>query len=62
VTTEGVWRISKKAKSSILEVSKLEETGTGDILSPAFKEWRNLGLEVHLVAQAKPSGQEPKPP
>ena len=47
ITSDGVWRIRKREKIPILEVFKLEETGQGDILSPAFVEWRTNGLEAH---------------
>ncbi|KAK5098808.1 decapping endonuclease targeting mRNA [Lithohypha guttulata] len=33
ITTEGVWRIRKREKSPVLEVFKLEESGTGNILT-----------------------------
>ena len=38
---EGVWRIRRREKSSIIELFKKEESGYGDILSPEFIEWRN---------------------
>lgn len=38
---EGTWRIRKLEKSSVIEVFKIEETGTGDIISPAFAAWRS---------------------
>ncbi|PYI10873.1 RAI1-domain-containing protein [Aspergillus sclerotiicarbonarius CBS 121057] len=38
---EGTWRIRKREKSSLIEVFKLEESGTGDIISPAFSAWRS---------------------
>ncbi|KAL3479433.1 RAI1 like PD-XK nuclease-domain-containing protein [Aspergillus californicus] len=36
----GTWRIKKAEKSSVVEVVKVEESGTGDILSQAFLTWR----------------------
>jgi RAT1-interacting protein len=36
----GTWRLRKAEKSSVIEVFKVEETGTGDILSEAFLAWR----------------------
>ncbi|KAK5077125.1 decapping endonuclease targeting mRNA [Lithohypha guttulata] len=44
ITTEGVWRIRKREKSPVLEVFKLEESGTGNILSDPFIEWRTTIL------------------
>lgn len=43
VTTEGTWRIRKRERSPNLEVFKVEESGTGDILSEAFLKWRVSG-------------------
>jgi hypothetical protein len=45
VTTGGVWRIRKREKVPFLEVFRLEETGHGDILLPAFVDWRTTGLQ-----------------
>lgn len=47
ITEDGVWRIRKREKVPAIEVFKVEETGHGDILSPAFVEWRTTGLAVH---------------
>ena len=40
VTGDGVWRIRRKERASIIEVFKLEETGHGDIISDEFINWR----------------------
>lgn len=40
ITEEGVWRIRRKERSSAIEVSRIEETGHGDILSDEFLNWR----------------------
>lgn len=45
VTTDGVWRIQKREKVPFLEVFRIEETGHGDILLPAFVDWRTNGLQ-----------------
>ncbi|BDD56468.1 decapping endonuclease targeting mRNA [Monascus purpureus] len=37
----GTWRIRKREKSSVVEVFKIEESGYGDIISPAFSAWRS---------------------
>ncbi|KAJ5873566.1 Decapping nuclease rai1 [Penicillium subrubescens] len=37
---DGVWRIRKLEKSHVIQVYKVEESGHGDILSSAFKTWR----------------------
>ncbi|KKK22463.1 hypothetical protein P175DRAFT_0503493 [Aspergillus ochraceoroseus IBT 24754] len=36
----GTWRIRRLEKSSVIEVFKMEESGMGDIISPAFAAWR----------------------
>ena len=50
----------------MVEVFKLEETGHGDILSPAFVEWRTHGLEAHQQQlqdrKAEANGEEAEPP
>ncbi|RMZ86147.1 hypothetical protein DV737_g262, partial [Chaetothyriales sp. CBS 132003] len=40
ITTDGVWRIQRRAKEPVIRVFKTEETGTGDILSQNFLSWR----------------------
>lgn len=59
ITGEGVWRIRKREKSSVLEVSRILESGTGDILSDTFLEWRTdilprLELSSHRGSEAQP--------
>ncbi|KAL7797652.1 RAI1 like PD-XK nuclease domain-containing protein [Trichoderma ceciliae] len=45
INDEGVWRISRRAHSPVIEVYRSEETGHGDILTDEFKNWRiKLGL------------------
>ncbi|PYH48282.1 DXO/RAI1 family decapping nuclease [Aspergillus saccharolyticus JOP 1030-1] len=41
IQEEGTWRIAKRERSSIIEVYKVEDSGTGDIISPAFSAWRS---------------------
>ncbi|KAG7008076.1 hypothetical protein G7Y79_00007g022010 [Physcia stellaris] len=45
ITEGGVWRIRRRERSPVVEVFKHEESGYGDILCPAFVEWRTKGLE-----------------
>ncbi|KAI0439214.1 RAI1 like PD-XK nuclease-domain-containing protein [Xylaria telfairii] len=45
ITTEGVWRISRGPRSSIIEVFKIDDSGHGNILSQEFINWRNKPLE-----------------
>ncbi|KAF3403464.1 Decapping nuclease rai1 [Penicillium rolfsii] len=42
---DGVWRIRKLEKSHVIQVYKVEESGHGDILSSAFKTWRESFVE-----------------
>jgi RAT1-interacting protein len=46
ITTEGTWRISRKKGSSEIFITKLDDHGTGNILSTEFLQWRQ-----QLVAQ-----------
>ncbi|MCJ1375485.1 decapping endonuclease targeting mRNA [Loxospora ochrophaea] len=41
ITTDGVYRIRRKRAAYTIDVFKLEETGSGDILSQDFLAWRN---------------------
>jgi hypothetical protein len=53
VTEEGVYRIRRREKSGVIEVFKIEEQGTGKILSDEFLQWRQqlLAKQVATVAQ-----------
>ncbi|KAL9104422.1 MAG: hypothetical protein Q9163_000628 [Psora crenata] len=50
VTSDGVWRIRRRERSSIIEVFKIEESGHGDILSQEFLEWRTKVREEEAEA------------
>ncbi|KAF2669216.1 rai1 protein [Microthyrium microscopicum] len=50
ITSEGVWRISRKKGDPNISVYKIEETGTGQILRDDFIEWRQQ-LTAKEVAQ-----------
>lgn len=41
INGEGTWRIRKLEKSSVIEVFRIEESGTGDIILPSFSAWRS---------------------
>jgi RAT1-interacting protein len=41
IVGEGVWRIQRQPKSAVIDVFKVEETGTGRILTQKFMDWRN---------------------
>ena len=49
ITTEGVWRISRKERSQNIEVSLIEESGFGHILSEEFLTWRRHGILAKTV-------------
>ena len=61
ITTDGVWRIRKREKSPVLEVFRIEESGTGNILSDVFVEWRTSILPHILAAQQAQTKNEAKP-
>ena len=39
----GVRKVRRRERSSTIEVFRVEESGTGDILSQEFVEWRTRG-------------------
>lgn len=41
ISSDGVWKIKRKERSSEIEVFKVEECGYGDILAEEFVTWRN---------------------
>ena len=47
--TEGVWRIKRAKSSRTIEFFKVEETGTGDILSAEFKAHRERLLAAEIA-------------
>lgn len=49
IQEEGTWRIRKREKSSLIEVFKVEESGTGDIISPAFSAWRSKSWAMQTL-------------
>ena len=58
LTSDGVWRIQKREKAPRLELFKLEETGTGDILSENFVRWRTTGLPRMMAAKSQGTRDE----
>lgn len=54
ITGEGVWRIRRGEKSSMIELFKYEETGYGDILSREFVEWRGRKMDSKSPDLASP--------
>jgi len=40
ITGEGVWRIRKSDREDAIEVFQVEQSGTGDIISEEFLDWR----------------------
>ncbi|KAL8658409.1 MAG: hypothetical protein Q9226_001015 [Calogaya cf. arnoldii] len=48
VVGEGVWRIRKRDKSTVIEVFRIEESGHGNILSREFFEWRSQPGHGHV--------------
>ncbi|KAL8848678.1 MAG: hypothetical protein Q9221_006287 [Calogaya cf. arnoldii] len=48
IVGEGVWRIRKRDKSTVIEVFRIEESGHGSILSREFFEWRSQPGHGHV--------------
>ena len=46
---EGVWRITRKERSKAIEVSLVESSGHGRILSEDFLSWRRHGVLAQKV-------------
>ncbi|KIV91531.1 hypothetical protein, variant 2 [Exophiala mesophila] len=62
VVEEGVWKIRKREKSSVIEVYKAVETGHGDILSAKFVKWRLQGLPQLQQGTQPPQPLQPSQP
>ncbi|KAF2715263.1 RAI1-domain-containing protein [Pleomassaria siparia CBS 279.74] len=62
ITDEGVYRITLRKKGGAVEVQKVQEKGTGAILSEEFLEWRAKGKagaekdENKVVSENLPAG------
>lgn len=56
ITEGGVWRIRRRERSPAIELFRQEESGYGDILLPAFVEWRKC--EPTSVEKDKPPVNE----
>jgi RAT1-interacting protein len=50
MTSPGVWRIRRQERSPAIEISKVADHGTGNIISADFLKWRE-GLVAREVAQ-----------
>lgn len=61
INSDGVWRIRKREKSPVLEVFKVEQDGTGDILSDTFLEWRTNILPNMVPLQKAGAAPETAP-
>lgn len=44
ISSEGIWKIKRKERSSEIEVYRVEEFGHGDILSDEFFTWRSRNV------------------
>lgn len=53
VTGTGVWRISRRERSPVIEAYKISDDGTGDIISPAFLKWREEMLARQVADMLK---------
>lgn len=48
VVGEGVWRIRKREKATVIEVFRIGESGHGNILSRDFFTWRSQSGQGHI--------------
>lgn len=64
VTGDGVWRIRRRERSSLIEVFRIEEAGHGKILTDEFINWRiklAMNAPVTSAVQARPAVLVPPP-
>jgi hypothetical protein len=47
---DGVWHIRREAKGQTIKITKIESTGTGNILCEEFLRWRQ-DLQAREVAK-----------
>lgn len=62
INSDGMWRIQKRERLPFLEVFRVEESGTGDILSQPFLEWRQNGLPELLRSKDEAVVENTQPP
>ncbi|KAL8898794.1 MAG: hypothetical protein Q9192_001893 [Flavoplaca navasiana] len=48
IVGEGVWRIRKREKGTVIETFRIEESGHGNILSRDFLTWRSQSGQEHV--------------
>ncbi|KAL8889156.1 MAG: hypothetical protein Q9215_003545 [Flavoplaca cf. flavocitrina] len=48
IVGEGVWRIRKREKGTVIETFRIEESGHGNILSRDFLTWRSQSGQGHV--------------
>lgn len=53
ISSEGIWKIKRKERSSEIEVYRVEEYGHGNVLSDEFLKWRSR--DVTSVSSPNPS-------
>jgi RAT1-interacting protein len=46
---DGVWRIKRGKNSKVITIERVEETGTGSVISAAFKQHRERLLAVEIA-------------
>lgn len=56
IVGDGVWRIRRVANDPAIEVFKVEDTGTGNILKQSFVDWRNQLLAGQIAAKLAGNG------
>lgn len=48
IVGEGVWRIRKREKATVIETFRIEESGHGNILTRDFLTWRSQSGQGHV--------------
>ncbi|GAB7347934.1 hypothetical protein MBLNU459_g5448t1 [Dothideomycetes sp. NU459] len=57
IVGDGVWRIRRAANNPDIEVFRVQETGTGEILKQSFIDWRTQLLAGDIAARLAANGQ-----
>lgn len=58
IADDGVWRITRKQNSQLIEVYRVEDQGHGEIITPEFLEWRTQLMRMEIKARQQEIQQQ----
>lgn len=61
IVGEGVWRIRRAARSPVIEVFRIAEHGTGEIIRQSFLDWRTVGIHHRTKSSSEDATEEGQP-